>query len=400
MLDERFALWRREGLARGQRKLAQAIRLLVYKAEPALFDLLDYEDDDCFLDPLLFAYFTNPAPKITLPQLLVGRIAPARRPAIIEAHSDAVGKVCLPGIGWLQSGLPNAAVPLAWNQASGEFWCKPAGKARRCDVRAPRFVPQTGCEIEDRRQPLFDRFYAEGGCSPDAVQINGVSHHHVVHLIKACALLRQHCPELADGLLSVTRRIVLYRSEQPYSFATLSAHGAIFVNVTSTIDEVFFVEDLAHQAAHVMFNALTLEKKRYLLIDPDTPLVSSHGNAREARTLYAAYHGLFTYVIIGRALAALLERSVWAGRQEHELIGRLGIILRKFAIDLALLDRPGLFTSVGRRSLQYFADIYGRLHERFGSQAKNFDYRNQPYIFDYARFAERNPAALRDSPAA
>jgi hypothetical protein len=89
-----------------------------------------------------------------------------------------------------------------------------------------------------------------------------------------------------------------------------------------------------------MFNALTLNKKRFLSIEPETPLGTLHGNEHEPRTVYAAYHGLFTYVMIGWTLATLLERGAFEGRQAHEAIGRLGLILRKFAYDLALLDKP------------------------------------------------------------
>jgi hypothetical protein len=43
MSQERFSVWRREGVARGQRRLADTVRLLIYKADPDLFGLLDYD---------------------------------------------------------------------------------------------------------------------------------------------------------------------------------------------------------------------------------------------------------------------------------------------------------------------------------------------------------------------
>src|SRR5262249_5907362 len=198
-------------------------------------------------------------------------------------------------------------------------------------------VSGTAIEVEKHRQSLFDRFFLEGSGAPDATDFVGAASDHLRHLTNACALLRDHCPDLAEELFFASRRIVLYRYERPYSFATLSAHGAIFLNVTGENDEVFFVEDIAHQVAHVLFNALTLNKPRFLSIDPDTSLGTLHGNEHEPRTLYSAYHGLFTYIMIGSTLAALLDRAVFKGRQAHEAMGRLGLIFRKFAFDLALL---------------------------------------------------------------
>jgi hypothetical protein len=52
MTQGRFSVRRCEGLARGQRLLADAVRPLTYKADPNLFGLLDYEDEHSFLDPL------------------------------------------------------------------------------------------------------------------------------------------------------------------------------------------------------------------------------------------------------------------------------------------------------------------------------------------------------------
>jgi len=84
--------------------------------------------------------------------------------------------------------------------------------------------------------------------------------------------MRRATPVLFDALRSVTRRIVLYSADLPNSFATLSAHGVAFLNVKDDNDEVFFVDDLAHQCGHIMFNALTQEKPRFLARTADTPL--------------------------------------------------------------------------------------------------------------------------------
>jgi hypothetical protein len=393
MSHDRFAAWRRAGIARGQRQLAQTIRLLVYKADPGLFELLDYEDDNCFLDPLLFAFFTNPAPTVMLPQLLAGRIPPQHRPAEVAARADARGQICLPGVGMLEIELPNAAVTVQFSKMSGELRCNDGSNTLPAILQTAGRVSGTTIEVEKHRQPLFDRFFLENGGAPDATDFAGAASGHLRHLTNACALLRDHCPDLAEELFFATRRIVLYRWERPYSFATLSAHGAIFLNVTGVNDEVYFVEDIAHQVAHVMFNALTLNKKRFLSIDPETPLGTLHGNEHEPRTVYAAYHGLFTYVMIGWTLATLLERGAFEGRQAHEAIGRLGLILRKFAYDLALLDKPQFFTALGRRCWRHFEDVYTDLQRRYGPLVGGFDYRNQPYVFDYRRFAQLNPSA-------
>ena len=40
-------------------KLIETIQLLLYKENPSLLEKVDFEDDNIFLDPLLFAYFNS-----------------------------------------------------------------------------------------------------------------------------------------------------------------------------------------------------------------------------------------------------------------------------------------------------------------------------------------------------
>jgi hypothetical protein len=388
MTQGRFSVWRREGLARGQRRLADTVRLLIYKADPDLFDFLDYEDDDSFLDPLLFACFTDPAPALKLPQLLAARILPRIHPARISVRTDADGRVVLPGLGELETGLPRATIEIGWDALSGEPRGHNGGDNVPTHFRRPLHIAGTNIEVISHRQPLLDRFFVEAGGSPDTIELTAATHRHLVHVVSAFNLLRGYCPDLADEILAGTRLVVLFQAEQPNSFATLSAHGAIFLNVNGAIDEVYFLEDIAHQTGHVLFNALTLAKDRFLLINPDTPL------DRESRTVYSAFHALFTYVTIGQALAALWERRVFDARQAHEALGRLGLVLRKFAYDLALLDRAEFWTPLGRRCWRHFESIFAELQARYAPLTQGFDYSNQPYNFDYRLFAELNPPVL------
>jgi hypothetical protein len=141
----------------------------------------------------------------------------------------------------------------------------------------------------------------------------------------------------------------------------------------------------------VLFNALTLAKERFLATDPDTRLGVPHGNDHESRTVYSAFHGMFTYVTIGQALAALLERRVFDARRAHEAVGRLGLVLRKFKYDLALLDHAEFWTPLGRRCWRQFESIFAGLQARYAPLTQGFDYSNQPYVFDYHLFAKLNP---------
>jgi hypothetical protein len=336
MTQDRFENWRRGVIARNQHRLANIQRVLIYKTAPSLFDGLDYEDDRVFLDPLLFAWFTDPA----------------------------------------RSGPPTALF-------------EPGGRPATLDI------PGTAIEILTDRHSLLDRFFVDNSSAPEDIEVAGTTRDHYRHLIRAFALLHRYCPDFWEEVAFVTRYIMLFRAHLPNSFATLSAHGAAFFNVTEDCDEVFFLEDIAHQCGHVLFNAFTLQKERFLARDPMTPLADLSGPPGETRKLYSAFHGLFTYTSIGRVLSTCLERQAFDDRQAHEALGRLGFVLRKFKLDLALLNQFSVFTPTGWRCYRIFSTVYDDLQGRYAPLVNPLDYGNQAYVFSYQRFDDRNPGPVR-----
>jgi hypothetical protein len=189
----------------------------------------------------------------------------------------------------------------------------------------------------------------------------------------------------------VTRRVVLYRADQPNSFASMSLHGAAFLNVPAQSDEVFFADDLAHQCGHMMFNALTQDKARVLARPAATLLRDIGDDPHDPRTLYSAFHGLFTYSTILWILQAYETPQRSSDRQRHDALGRIAFNLNKFALDLHCLAAPGLFTDEGRAIYTLFAGVYDAVSAIYGARAQTLDLSDQPYVFDYARFAARNP---------
>lgn len=341
MRDERFRDWSRCLTRRGQRQLADTVRLLIYRTAPDLFARMPFQDDAAFLDPLLFAWLTASDPPMSLEQTVDD--ARAGRPIRIRTALSADG----------------AAI-----------------------------------ELFSGRHPLLDRFFVEEGGNPDAMQVAEVANDHVGHLRTAFQLMVRHCPDMAADIAATTRRVMLFRAPAPNSFATLSAHGAVFFNVPEGADEVFFLEDIAHQCAHVMFNALTLDKRRFLAVDPAMPLAVITGDPAEPRKLYSAFHALYTYTLICRLLATLCQRPVFAGRQAHELLGRLGYTLSKFGWDLDLLGKPDLYTARGHLCYRRFAAQYRHHVAHWGPLVGRLDFANQPYNFSYERFAASNPPAM------
>lgn len=394
MHSDPFDTWRRRGSAAGQRQLANTIRTLVFRADESLFDRLDFDDDAQFLHPCLFAYFTDPAPCVGLPQALYGLMPRDNRPTRIAISTDPAGRAFLGPIGAIATGLPSCTLEFGRDGRDAPYTCITAAGAVPFHLRAPLVIPGTRIEVTTDLDPLFRRFY--GGDAPVADPstrwaLTGCAPREpLCHLMLAAALLRAHCPAVWAELAAVTRLIVLYAAATPHSFAALSAHGAIFCNVCDGEGEIALLEDLAHQGAHVLFNAFSHNPARVLTLDPHTPIRNLSSEAGETRTLYEAFHGLFTYTMICRVLSGVYQADALCELQSHEVLGRLGFTLQKFESDLARLRLPDAYTLAGRRCYAAFEADFASLRARYGVRVGGFAYDNQSYVFDYQRFVTRN----------
>jgi hypothetical protein len=386
---DRFETWRRRGATLGQRRLADAIRRLIYQADEMLFDKLNFSCDAVFLQPLLFSYFTNPSPSIGLPQILYGSLPPQRRPSALRISTDATGRAHLGSFAEIGTGSPSASLEFG-RRSDGSYHCSRGTIALPFHMRSPLIVPGTQIEVMTDVHPLFHRFFDQPGARMTDSQAIRVSQDRISYLLLALGLMQMHCQTVWAEIAAFIRMIVLYSATEPNSFAAKSAHGAIFCNVGDDEDEIALLEDVAHQAAHVIFNAFSHDPMRLMVIDPDTPMHSLCDEALDARPINAAFHALFTYTLICRVLSKVFDADVLLERQTHELLGRLGLILRKFEYDLQLLSLPNVYTLAGRRCHEAFDLEFQYLRARYGAMVEEYAYDNQPYAFNYTCFVERN----------
>src|SRR6266511_2414135 len=103
-----------DGFEAGQTQLAERMRILLYKLAPRLFELVDFSNDETFLEPLLFAYTVDPKPMVKLDQILFGYIAEHSRPSEILVYADRRGIVELPRIGYLRTDVKSRELRLVW----------------------------------------------------------------------------------------------------------------------------------------------------------------------------------------------------------------------------------------------------------------------------------------------
>jgi hypothetical protein len=381
-------------IGESQRELANTIRRLLYRVRPDLVRLLDFYDDDIFLEPLLFAYFNAKSTDIPLEQLLYGYIADELKPKTIPIRTDGRGTAYLPNVGYSLTGLAHQALSLRWSGTTASLSPFLHDEPVAFSFEPIRMVRGTAIEICRDTHPLFDRFYAPDGANSSlAVEAIDVAREHTQDLDKAFRIISRFHPEYYKQIRSVVRKIVLFAGEEPQSFATIAAHGVVFLNAMEALDEVFFVEDLLHQCGHVVCTAITLHQDQYFLINTTIALSQLPDGAQDSRTVYETFHGVFTETHMSICLNSCYEAREFQGRQHHELSGRLALILIRFATDLRHLSRHELFTDKGLSLYASFRETFERIARERTDLVRALDLSNQPYAFSYEKFCERNPAS-------
>jgi sialic acid synthase SpsE len=122
------------------------------------------------------------------------------------------------------------------------------------------------------------------------------------------------------------------------SFATINAHGIAFINVyQNEYDEVFFVDDIAHQTGHIILTTLFFNRNAIFKID-ESQQIEEILKKKDHRDIYILFHALYTYYTTLMCLDDCLTNNVFNEKQKNEAIGRIGFYLKKCTYDLYNLE--------------------------------------------------------------
>jgi hypothetical protein len=375
----------------GQAELAGCVKSLVSRQTNPVCELLDFRDDCSFMEPLLFTYFSTPETRVTLEQILYGQIDEGLRPAAVRAFVDDTGAICLPGLGYVLTDLSDREVTFARGASPGTYVVEEGGRPVTHTFEKILYVGDTGIELGARNDPLTNTLFRDLGGRAVGAEFEGLAPRLAQPLALAFRILKDIVPAYHDSIVAVTRRVVVYRNECLNSFASLSAHGAAFLETRGDENETFFIEDIVHQCGHIIFNAMTLDREAYFVVNPDRSLGKLAHDGDEDRSVYVAYHGIFTECLMCICLYRCYESRIFKGSKAHELLGRLAFILRRLYLDLLNMRQENLFTAKGLALYRMFEEVFDGVYKLIAEPVTQLNMGNQPYNFSYERFVERNP---------
>lgn len=366
-----------EQLAQNQISLADTIRMAIYQEDETLFDLLDYENDTLFLEPTCFCYFLSDIGsenKISLEQTLFGYIAEEKQPKEITLKADLFGLVNLPNLGYIRA-KPNEILALSWQEI-------------KQNLIPNQFVKNSTIRL--CLHPTDHLACQEGVLFNESVEQSLAKHQS--QLVEATIFFQNNLPDFWKLIENFTREFVVFSSPNHNSFAGVMQQGTAYFNIENRQKSaVFFIDDIAHQCGHIIFNVLTLETNKFLKVAKDHPLNGFSLNPQESRGVYSAFHGLFTYTTILHSLDNALKSNTLDEIQCHETLGRMGFYMNKFYADLKLMNNTDILTEEGLGYHRQFAECFNTIFQEYGKKLTLFDYSNQPYIFQYDLFQILNP---------
>jgi len=364
--------------------IIEITKILVYKENPLLFEKLDFNNNDVFLEPLLFAYFNsksyNLLPKEALEEILQGYFKP-RLSIKIKYSYDKKDIAYIPSIGYFKKGnrMPSDPIKLISNTIF---------EIITHQIKNLKYIFR-----DFNEQPIEERKIT---ISKELVEV------HEEPLTIALSYIKKYTPNHYNLIEQCCKKILLFKTDpkNTNSFATINAHGMAFLNVfQKEYDEVFFVDDIAHQTGHIIMTTLTFKRKDYFLIDENLNIKSIVNNPKEYRSFYILFHALYTYYTTILCLDNCISNNCFDKRQAHEAIGRIGFYLVKYNLDINTFNNvikhydgiEKVLTKKGVSVFEVISDMYIESSKKYGYTFKEFSYRNQPYNFTYKKFIKLNP---------
>jgi hypothetical protein len=304
-------------------EIVNTIKLLVYKENPLLLEKIDFENDNIFLEPLLFAYFNsekdNLFSKEMLAEIMQGYFL-KNEPLQLEHSYNKDGIAYIPNVGYFNPKKEKFEDVFIIKNSSIELLIHPIIHLNHIfkDFNENN-IDEAKIEISE---PLCNK---HKNALSNAFQYIKTSNTEHFNLIQQCC-----------------KKIVLFKTDpkNTNSFATINAHGIAFFNVyQDDYDEVFFVDDIAHQTGHIIMTTILFERKNYFIIDENSGIATITKNRSEYRSFYILFHALYTYYTTVLCLNSCLEGKHFNKIQVHEANARIGFYLLKYKSDLINFEK-------------------------------------------------------------
>jgi len=391
----------------GKINLIHKIKVILFNQHPDIFEEIDFENDRIYTDPFLFAAI-NSKHKPNISELLWGYKHSRFKENYTEVFTDNLGMFYISNVGYFQTKL--SCSQLSINQREEKYHIKDEHGNEIEFSHSPLFFIHDNIELVLQPFWLLNEHFYDGHGNIVNIEISRITERNTHHLKRAFAIIKDVSPEFCYLLNICIKKIVIFKSNtydlheteivERNSFATLSVHGCAFFNAfRESFNEIFFLEDIAHQSAHAILINFLEGRTDIFNINQDTVvdvIVDDSSGYVENRTLYVLFHALYTYYWIMKVLFDCYQSKSFntCSEKEHEIIGRLYFAMVKFRFDYELITQMNSSNKFlkrrGKKIVFEINKLYNQINTILANELNGLSLDGQPYNFDFDIFKRNN----------
>lgn len=355
---------------KNKESIVNTIKILIYNADPEILEKIDFDDEDLFLEPLLFSFFSNKEnklfPKEILEEILQGYFIKKEEPKLKYSFNKN-NIAYIPNLGHYDK-QQNLIEPIL---KKGDF------------------------EIIKEVHPLLEKYFVEfykGHIINENPKHNSVWKDNNKEVFKAIDIIKQELPEFYKELIFANRAIYLHDNPKILNFTTIETLGMLYFYVIGKNNLIYFIEELIHQGSHNFLYYVVHNRKEYFKIDVDNLIMRDYTKQQwDYRNIYGAFHGLVTVTKRVECFDILLQKNVFTGREKHELLGRFTDQFARFRTGLGLLNFNEVYTKKGIELYNEYDAICLKIFKKYKKLITTFDLSNRDVDFRYNDFCKLNP---------
>lgn len=371
-------------------KVVDVLKTALHKKDNNIFDKVDFYDDELYKEPLLFSAVNSFNFNLWIDSITLGLSKEKNSFNSVKIPLNN-GALYLPSIGsFYFKNTDNSIVDACF--INNEYHFKLNDNILEYDFKEIKKTKE-GIEFFEFNHPLLkELFINEKGETVD-VKISSeecYKEEYIKNFNKALLKIEFTYHQYYSLIKEYIKKVVFYKG-LPNSFATIQAHGVAFFNISHGNSEIFFLDNILHQCAHVFFNTLTFNKSDLFKTpyNTDLSLFTEEENDKGFQ-LYDRFHGLFTQTNINICFDKCLDDNLYAEDKYLEFVAKFTSNMNRFSIAIKKFNKEYKYGKEGLKWFKFFKNTFDFVNDKHQKLLSKYDISNQPYIFDYKLFKKTN----------
>ncbi len=370
-------------------KVVDTLKSALYQKDNSIFDKLDFYDDEIYKEPLLFSCINSPDYNLWINSLIAGL---TKSKAINDIQIPVYDKtVYIPDVGYFTFEEDNLKL-VNYKFENNQFIFTSKSKKLNYIYKKIKKTDE-GIEFLEFNHPLLkNMFVNEQGQIVDVMISSKQTYNeeYILNFNKALVKIKKTYPEYFNLIKKYIKKVVFYNGKSN-SFASIQAHGAAFFNVSHGNSEIFFLDNILHQCAHVFFNTLTLDKGELFKLPYNSDLSTFTEDIDDKGfSLYDRFHGLFTQTNINICFDKCLKENLYSGDDYLEFIAKFTSNMSRFDIAIKKFNKEKKYKKEGLEWFTFFYKTFQNIFNDNKSELLKYKVSNQPYVFDFDLFKKTN----------